>query len=276
MLNMDNDEPVDPAVDLRSEHRSLGSFNIFNQYNLALLVRHMGRHAKLMMRCVNEKEIQHMLYSSKLEFTQHVFYLTLSYLRGIRAFHLKNRILEKELYAADDARIQKIKDKINETLKKDREEGGAQPPSEGDNPDDEWQYNILTVEHLCGHFQEFFSFILSHGYVKQLIELKKSARLMIDKLIDKGKRDQELQNSKVYKISVERIKQCVRDFVEQASVKEDLMNERVLTNVANQQSIQKMYKQLMTDQLMRKSFSSTLHSVFEYNHVDLANEGDFL
>ena len=92
--------------------------------------------------------------------------------------------MEKELYAEDDPRIQKIKDKIKETLQKDREEGEANSEqiAEADDPADEWQYNILTVEHLCGHFQEFFSFVLNNGYVKQLIELKKSARLMVDKL----------------------------------------------------------------------------------------------
>ena len=37
-----------------------------------------------------------------------------------------------------------------------------------------------------------------------------------------------------------------------------------------------MYKELVKDMHLKKSFSNVVHAIFEYNHVDLANEGDFL
>ena len=78
---------------------------------------------------------------------------------------MKNRILEEDLFAKNDPRIEKVKKKILETIRKDKEEKGI-ISLESDEDFEAWKYNILTVEHLCGHFTSFFAFILNHGFMK--------------------------------------------------------------------------------------------------------------
>ena len=101
-------------AELRDEHRSLGSFSLYNQYNLANLVFHMKKHASIMQKCVESKDIQYEVYGSKTDFTNYIYYLTLTYLRGIRAFHFKNRIEEQEAHDKDDPKMQKVIKKIKE------------------------------------------------------------------------------------------------------------------------------------------------------------------
>lgn len=80
--------------DQREKHRELGQFNLFNQYNQARLVQHMREHVAFVEECRVDKELLRRIYGSKSDMVKDVYYLTLQYLRGMRAYHFKNRIAE--------------------------------------------------------------------------------------------------------------------------------------------------------------------------------------
>jgi len=58
--------------------------------------------------------------------------------------------------------------------------------------------------------------------------------------------------------------------------KEEIMDERVLTNLNNAQQVQENYKTLMKDHLLKRQLSNLLRSVFDYDVVEFRDEAGLL
>ena len=78
-----------------------GMFNLFNQYNMRTLVKHMKSHIARIKKCDEDKDQVNLVFGGKYEMTSYVHHLTLQYLRGIRAFHLKN-FLTQEIHDPEE------------------------------------------------------------------------------------------------------------------------------------------------------------------------------
>ena len=112
--------------------------------------------------------------------TRSIHYLTLQYLRGIRAYHFRNPLL-LEFEANFDAEMMKmIKDKFGECN------------------------DIITVEDMCECFDGLFNFLLSRDNesIKSLIELRTSCKILLDHLVYKGQFDEKLVDNKLYQDSI--------------------------------------------------------------------------
>ena len=98
---MIREEDVEEKMKMKNEvceeregHLDDGIYNVFNQFNLKELVTHMQNHIQRMEMCQREKEMVNKIYGGKYEMTVFVHYLTLTYFRGLRNYHLKNKLLE--------------------------------------------------------------------------------------------------------------------------------------------------------------------------------------
>ena len=84
----------------RERHLEDSVYNIYNQYNLFTLVKHMQSHIERIDLCVPDTEEARKscreIYGGKFDMTVFVHYLTLQYLRGLRAYHLRNMLVSKE------------------------------------------------------------------------------------------------------------------------------------------------------------------------------------
>ena len=98
----------------------------------------MQFHANTIKKCQVDKEKAHKVYGGKFEMSTYVHYLTLMYLRGIRAYHLRNEFIIDLDIEEFDLNQQIILGKFS-----DRQE-----------------MVLYSVGTLCACFKVFFDFLL--------------------------------------------------------------------------------------------------------------------
>lgn len=145
-----------------------GFYNFFNQTDLGKLVFHMRKHIQLIEKAANsadEKDTVRSIYGGKIEMTRHISYLALTYLRGIRCYHLRNLFYPEDKDPVEVDRDQvAIWDKIQ--VNKFVKSSGEERPDQ-----------IITVDHLCESLNKILiDFLLqqTNQSVRKLVELKKS------------------------------------------------------------------------------------------------------
>lgn len=133
--------------------------------------------------------------------TTYVHYLTLMYLRGIRAYHLRNDFIIDLNSEEFDLQQEIVASKFSQK-------------------EDLVLYNVGT---LCACFQVFFDFLLGPNQESfgKLQHLKDASKVTIDHLVYKGDNDPNLQDNILFTSSVKRLRLVFIGFSKEVSLIEN-------------------------------------------------------
>ena len=202
-------------------------------------------------------------YGSANEMTRYIHNLTLWYIRGIRAYHLKNRYEEDE-----------DQDQIKEEEKSDaklHEEGPVDASDKEEKPVRKEPKGPRVYRHgdLAACFRSLLEFLVNsrQSRIKYLLEMHDACTILIAHLTRKGSSDENLKDDRLFHTSVKALNSEFKTFKDQVFLIKQRIDDRHMEHHQNQIKISQDYKVLRHDYNKARTMMSLINAVAEHNHV---------